>query len=157
MAGRRKGKDTAAQEVLIAIKGMQFFSGEADSDEIETVNRGTLRRENGKLFLQYDEVYEDTDETTFTELRIGEGELLLTRSGFINVEMDFTRGKKSLSLYKLPFGEILLGIDTEDVRIEEGPDEISIRAEYSMEINYQFLTDSALKISVKPVGVGAIF
>ncbi len=143
--------------MIISIKGMQFFTGEADSEEIETVNRGTLHRENGKLFLQYDEVYEDTDEITLTELRIGDGELLLTRTGFINVEMDFTRGKKSLSLYKLPFGEILLGIDTEDVRVEESPDEISIRADYSMEINYQFLTDSSLKISVKPVGVGAGF
>ena len=143
--------------MIISIKGMQFFTGEADSEEIETVNRGTLHRENGKLFLQYDEVYEDTDEITLTELRIGDGELLLTRTGFINVEMDFTRGKKSLSLYKLPFGEILLGIDTEDVRVEESPDEISIRADYSMEINYQFLTDSSLKISVKPVGDGVIF
>ena len=157
MAGRKKAKKEPGQEVVISIRGMQFFTGEADSDEIETVNRGTLRREKEQLLLQFEEVYEDTDETTLTELRIGEGELLLTRTGFINVEMDFTRGKKSLSLYKLPFGEILLGIDTEDVRIEEGPDEISIRAEYSMEINYQFLTDSSLKISVKPVGVGAIF
>ena len=151
MARGRKPKLSPPVEVLIAIKGMQFFTGEEESDEIETVNRGFMRRDRDSLYLEYEEVYEDTEETTHTELRIREGELLLTRTGFINVEMDFTLGKKSLSLYKLPFGELLMGIDTSEVRIEEGPEEILIRADYSMEINYQFLTDSSLQIAVRPV------
>ena len=150
MAARKKSRKASREEVIIAIRGMQFFSGDEDGEEIETLNRGFLSREKDKLFLEFEEVYEDTEETTQTEIRVGDGELLLTRTGFINVEMDFTRGKKSLSLYKLPFGEILLGIDTEEVRVAEGPDGIDIRADYSMEINYQFLTDSSLKIRVTP-------
>ncbi len=136
------------RNVLIAIKGMQFLAGGDEQEEIETVNRGTLRSEKGKLLLEFDEVYEDTPEVTHTQLRVTDDELLLTRTGFINVEMDFTVGKKSLSLYKLPFGEILLGIDTENVSVMETPEGISIQADYSMEINYQFLTDSSLKIEV---------
>ena len=136
------------RNVLIAIKGMQFLAGGDEQEEIETVNRGTFSSEKGKLLLEFDEVYEDTPEVTHTQLRVTEDELLLTRTGFINVEMDFTVGKKSLSLYKLPFGEILLGIDTENVSVMETPEGISIQADYSMEINYQFLTDSSLKIEV---------
>ena len=151
MASRRRARNPEHENVMIAIRGMQFFTGEADSDEIETVNRGYFYRENGGIVLEFDELYEDTTERTHTRLRIRDGELLLTRTGFISVEMDFTKGKKSLSLYQLPFGEILLGIDTKSVIIEESPEEILIRADYSMEINYQFLTDSSLKISVKPV------
>ena len=136
------------RNALIAIKGMQFLAGSDEQDEIETVNRGTVRSEKGKLLLEFDEVYEDTPEVTHTQMRVTEDELLLTRTGFINVEMDFTVGKKSLSLYKLPFGEILLGIDTENVSVIETPEGISIQADYSMEINYQFLADSSLKIEV---------
>lgn len=138
------------ENVLIAIRGMQFLTGENENDEIETVNRGTMRREDGKVILEYDEIYEDAYEVTHTQVVACAGELLLTRTGFLNVEMDFAKGKKSLSLYKLPFGEMLLGIDTQEVTIYEEGENIIIHAKYSMEINYQFLTDSSLRIEVSP-------
>ncbi len=141
-----------AKEVMIAIRGMHVYLAEDEKDEIETIYRGTFRREGDYIYLEYEEVYEDTPEVTHASLRIGGDELLLSRNGYINVDMDFFVGKKSLSIYKVPFGDILMGLNTTRIVMEESSDSIVVRVDYSVEINYIFMEETSLRVEVRPAG-----
>ena len=74
--------------------------------------------------------------------------LELSRSGLVNVHMIFQENKKNLTNYNTPFGQILIGIDTKKIRIEEGQDNIVVDVDYALDINYEFLSDCHITINI---------
>lgn len=60
--------------------------------------------------------------------------------------------KKNLTSYRTPYGVMMLGVDTRKVVVEEKPDELTLKIDYILEANYQFVADC--QISVRAVSVG---
>ena len=75
----------------------------------------------------------------------------MTRKGPVNVQMVFTEGKKTMTDYMTPFGNILLGLDTSQMEIEETEDKMKIHIKYVLEANYQYVSDCQIHIEISSV------
>ena len=72
------------------------------------------------------------------------------KRGLINVRMVFEKSKKNITSYQTPFGNILIGVDTESVQINEKENQISVMVDYTLEANYQYLADCRIEMELHP-------
>lgn len=136
------------QEVLLTIKGLQFDQREEDSDKIEMVVAGDYYKRNDKHYVIYEEITEGFSQATKNRLKFSEHMLELSRSGLVNVHMIFQENQKNQTNYNTPFGQIIVGIDTKKIRIEEKPDNIIVDVDYALDINYEFLSDCHITVNI---------
>ena len=136
------------KEVLIKISGLQF-AGEEDNDSIEVITTGSYYNKNGKHYVLYDEVMEGTTEVTKNVIKIGADSMEVTRKGPATVHMVFEKDKKNVSYYHTPFGNLLIGIDTKCIQVDENDLNINVKVNYGLEINYEFVADCHITVDVK--------
>lgn len=136
------------KDVLVKVSGLQF-AGEEDSDSIEVITSGTYYKKNGKHYVLYDEVMEGTTEVTKNVIKIGTDFMEVTRKGPATAHMMFERDKKTVSYYYTPFGNLLIGIDAKDIRMEESDLDINVKVQYGLEINYEHVADCHITVEVK--------
>ena len=136
------------QEVLLTLRGLQFDQREEDADKIEMVTVGDYYKKNGKHYVIYEEVTEGFTQPTKNRLKFSGDMLELSRNGLVNMHMVFQENKKNLTNYNTPFGQILIGIDTKKIQIKEQKDNIVVDVDYSLDVNYEFLSDCHIKISI---------
>jgi len=136
------------KEVLVAIKGLQFSDGE-DPDRIETINSGEYYKKGDHHYILFEEVTEGYDKPTKNMIKFADGLCSVNKKGLINVNMLFEENKCNLTSYNTPYGNIMIGIDTEKVDFEEKEDSINIFVKYALEANYEHLADCKLTIEVR--------
>lgn len=141
------------EDVMISMRGLQFEQSEIDAENVETIVIGkyTFEKETGFHHIEYDEMLEGFDKPTHNILRFEEHSLELTRSGLINVHMVFDKNHKNLTNYVMPFGTILIGIDTKKIHITQEAEEISVDVEYILDINYEYLSNCRIAINIKSI------
>ena len=138
------------QEVLLTLQGLQTDQGGEDAGQIKTVVSGDYYKKNGKHYVIYEEATEGFEQPTRNRLKFSEDMVELSRSGAINVHMVFQENKKNLTSYNTPFGQILMGIDTKKIQIQEQENHITVEVEYSLDVNNEFLSDCHTKIDIIP-------
>lgn len=137
------------KEVLVSLCGLQFEQKQEDPEKIEMLLGGEYYYKNGKHFVIYEEMTEGFDTSTRNYLKIQEGCLELTRSGLVNVHMVFEEHKKNVTSYHTPYGQILIGINTDRITINQGEDEMEVVVDYGLDVNYEFLSDCHIKIRIQ--------
>ena len=135
------------KEVLVKISGLQF-AGEEDSDAIEIITSGNYYKKNGKHYILYDEVSEGSTEVTKNVIKIWDSTMEVTRKGPASVHMMFEKDKKNVSYYYTPFGSLLVGIDAKNVSVRESEQEIAAQVKYGLEVNYEYVADCNITVSV---------
>lgn len=137
------------KEVLVSIAGLQF---EIDQDEaMEVISPGEYYFKNNKHYVFYEEITElDNQESGISKarLKLSPDYIELTKKGFNNVSMIFEKDKKTMTYYQTPYGELLIGIQTTDIRLEEQEKEILVSIDYSLDINYSHVSDCNIVIKV---------
>lgn len=137
------------KEVILTLQGLQFDQREEDADKIEMVTVGDYFKKNDRHYVVYEEITEGFEQPTKNRLKFSDHMVELTRNGLVNVHMVFQENKKNMSNYNTPFGQILVGIDTKRVCIEEKEDNIVVDVDYALDINYEFLSDCHIKIDIR--------
>jgi len=137
------------KEVLISIIGMQFDLSDEGND-IQVVTSGEYYSRGNSQFLLYEEADEDSGGITKSMIKFRSDLVELTKKGYVNVHMMFEEGKKNLTNYTTVFGDILIGIDTKKIAVEETEDKIVVGVEYALDANYEFLADCKIRIEVAP-------
>lgn len=138
------------KEVLLALKGLQFAATEEDARALETITPAEYYKRNDSHYIIYDEVMEDFSETVKNTIKIKGSQVEVTKKGFINVHMIFEQNKRNMTRYGTPYGDILIGIDTGDIRIIEDEDSIHVDVDYSLEANYEHMADCKLEMNISP-------
>ena len=85
--------------------------------EIKCARRGVLRERDGGLALEYDD--EQDGECARIELWADAGRARMTRRGMTSAVLEFTPGARTGGVYRTPYGEIPVAVDTRRVGIEE--------------------------------------
>ncbi len=142
-------EENMTKEVLLTLQGLQFDQREENADKIEMVTVGDYYKKNDRHYVIYEEVTEGFERPTKNRLKFSEQMVELTRNGLVNVHMVFQENKKNLSNYNTPFGQILVGIDTKRITIDEKEDTIVVDVDYALDINYEFLSDCHIKIDIR--------
>lgn len=138
------------KEVLITIQGLQFdIDAETDEelDQIESIFPGEYYFRNGAHYLLYDEIMEEEEASIKNMIKLREKEFTLTKKGTINVQMVFAEGRKTMTSYITPFGNIMIALDTSRITIEERENELKIHIDYGLEANYQYIADCHITVT----------
>lgn len=136
------------KEVFLSLKGLQMENGE-DAQEMETITPADYYRKKDSHYVIYEEMTEGFNEKTRNMIKFRESYLEVSKKGLINVHMIFEKNKKNMTSYMTPYGNILIGIDTESVFLKENEDQIRLEVEYSLEANYQHLADCRIELELR--------
>lgn len=120
---------------IIHINGYQQAFEETDNDNIELTTLGSYEYEDGLYYIEYDESEATGMEGTHTSVEIGADYVSLVRSGEMNTDMLFIKGKKTYSMYNTPFGQMLVGLYTLNMDINVYENSCSLEIEYEVELN----------------------
>lgn len=138
------------KEVLLALKGLQFaVDEEGGAQALETITAAEFYERGGSRFVIYDEVTEGFEDTTRNMIKFKDSLVEVTKKGLMNVHMVFEENKKNMTSYQTPFGNILIGIDTGKINIEENTDNIRICVDYTLEANYEHLADCRIEMNIR--------
>lgn len=134
------------KEVMLRISGVHFPDGQDDREEMELVTAGSYFEKDGRRYIKYDEVQEDSDEVIQNLMKIEDHSLELTKRGLTNVHMVFEKDKKSESYYDTPFGKFLVGISATHLDVREEEEELNVQVRYALEINNAYVADCSISI-----------
>ena len=135
------------KDVLVKISGLQFAEDQ-DNGPVEIITTGNYYKKNGKHYILYDEVQEGFDGVTKSVIKVNDDFLDVTNKGVTNVHMLFEKNKKNMSYYNTPFGNLLVGINATDVKVNETEDNIDIKVDYKLEVNYEHLAECSISMNI---------
>ncbi len=135
-------------EVLITVSGLQTM-GPEDMEPIVVITTGKYYKKEGKHYLFFEEVYEGFQGVTKTRIRFDEKEVYLSRRGALGSRMVFKKDEKEISMYRTPVGTLMLCVDTQDIRVEEEPDEIRLTLDYNLELENAAFADCSVSIGIQ--------
>ena len=138
------------RDVVISISGAQFSEG--DQEDVELITTGDYFLKNGKHYIIYDEIEEDGQDVIRNTIKVLPDSIDIIKKGNVSAHMVFERNKKNLACYMTPFGELMVGIDTSDIRVEEEEQLLRVNVDYSLDINYEHVSDCSITVSVLPRG-----
>lgn len=139
------------RDVFVTISGTQF-SSEMGEEPIEVISKGDYFFKNNKHYVVFEELLEGSSEITKSTLKFSEKEVSLKRSGAMSMQLLFNLQMKTMSDYRTPFGNLVIGIDTKGIACDEQEEKIDLDVAYALEVNYEYLADCRLKVSISPVG-----
>lgn len=129
---------------------MNFPVGRMTTSQSKSSPRAAYYLKNNKHYIIYEEVVEGMPGSIKNKIRIsGEDQLEILKSGLSGTHMVFEKDKIHMTPYETPYGELLLGIYTKDLKVEESDDRINIRINYELDINGDKVADSEIKMCVK--------
>jgi len=134
------------KDVIVGVTGLQF-TGEDNAESLEMIAPGEYYQKNGKHYLKYEEVLEGFPDTNKNLVKIEPGKVEVTKRGLTNMNMIFEENKKHVSCYQTPFGELILGIAGGPITIEESENKLFVRAHYTLDINYEHVSDCVIEIT----------
>ena len=138
------------QDVVLSLRGTQTYEGQ-EPDVIELVTDGTMEFRDGG----WDICYEESDLTGLagvtTTFRVEPDRVVLTRKGNLRSEMVFQLDVPHDSLYKMPFGALMITVCAKSVFFDIVPDGGVVDLVYSIEIekNAAGMVDYHLEIRAK--------
>lgn len=138
------------KDVLISIIGVHTLDG--DSGDVELITTGNYYEKNGVRYLLYDESMEGLDQPVKNVVKIRPDTMEIIKRGGVNVHMTFRRGVTVMASYVTPFGEMLVGITTERIRLEETDGTLCVRVEYILEINGQQVSRCHITLEARSRG-----
>ena len=145
------------KEVLVTISGLHFdtFSETPDEENepIEVITPATYYLKNDKHYIFYEELVEGIPGSIKNRIQIEEsGKMEMIKSGISNTHMTFEKEKIHMTQYDTPYGELMLGIYTKDMKINVQEENIDVEISYALDANGEKVADCSIVIKIKANG-----
>lgn len=140
------------KNVIVCIAGTQLNDQNPSDEPIELVTRGTYYKKNNKHYVLYDEMMEGVSGVTKNTIKFDENMVMLTRTGALNTTMLFENNKRNITDYRTPFGNVVIGLNTKSIDIKEDKDEIQLMVDYSIDANFEYLSDCSISLKIQAAG-----
>jgi len=134
------------RDVLIRVSGVQMMDG--DEDNVEIITTGDYFLRDGKRYIIYNEMMEETGENIRNTLKITEDKVEILKRGAINAHMVFEKNRKNMTRYVTPVGEMAVGVATTRISLDEQENSLKVLVDYSLDINYNHVSDCTIMVDV---------
>ena len=138
------------KDVLVTVKGLT--TGENHDDSMEIVCNGTYYFKNGKHYIRYEEIMEESMSLISNTLKIsdksGKFRVEVKKKGSIETTLIFEEGQSHIACYDTEYGSFMLGFNASLISVEQDENKINIHIDYAMEMNYEYLSDNKIDISI---------
>lgn len=135
------------KDVLITISGVH--TQDEEDSQVEMIVRGDYYQKDGKHYILYDETLEGFEGTVKNVIKVSPSGMDIIKRGVTTTHMTFEKDKKNLACYSTPMGELVVGVQANHIRIDEQPDNLKVDVEYSLDINYEHLSDCNIRVDVQ--------
>ena len=138
------------EKVWLSIKGTVAHNGE-EADAMELMTEGDRSREAEAYCLSYDESEISGMEGTRTTVRVDDGKVSIIRLGSVNSMMEFESGKRSVTMYSTPEGDLTMGVTTRgiDIDYDDTSRPTRVRVNYNLDMKGIGESANTIDISVK--------
>lgn len=136
------------KDVIISIRGTQDYSG-TEPDTMELVTEGKLAVQDGALRLSYEESELTGMEGTTTVFQVEPEKVTLLRLGSVQSEMVFEEGRRHMSLYSTPYGNMEIGVRARRLNSTLELTGGRLEIDYDIEINHMLAGQSLFCIDVR--------
>ena len=121
------------KDVALAIRGSQRYQDQ-EPEVIELMTDGTMEFRNGGWDISYEETELTGMAGVTTTFRVEPGKVTLDRTGALKSQMIFQENVVHESLYRMPFGALMLSVKATSVFFDILPDGGVIDLSYNIEI-----------------------
>ena len=136
------------KQVQVRIEGRQL----QDKDQpIVTDTIGVYNATNGKHYIRYDEKLQESNAISKNMIKITADKVLLTKKLSQTQEMEFNLNKVTRAAVHTPYGNLMLEVKTDTIRLTEETDSIEVFMEYSLSSEGDFLSDNSITITITSV------
>ena len=119
--------------VILSLRSSQRYEDQ-EPEVLELLTEGTMEFRDGGWDISYAETELTGLEGVTTTFRVEKDQLTLRRTGQLNSEMVFRLGYSHDSLYQMPFGALLMTVETTSLFYDLVPDGGSIDLCYRVTI-----------------------
>lgn len=137
------------KDVLIHVRGLQMMETDDAQEPIEIVVPGQYYFRNGSHYLRYEEMLDDTAETTVNYIKMSPNGVEVRKQGQVNVHMVFEEGKKNKTFYNTPYGTLQMGISATGLELKESEDGIQMKVDYALDMNEEHVADCYLNVQAQ--------
>jgi len=137
------------KDIIITVIGLQFDIQE--HSPLEVITPGRYYFKNNKHYIIYNELSMETGKEVSNVVKIGNNRIDVIKKGDDSAHMVFEPGKKNISYYSTPYGDLLIGINTLDIQLKETDLNIDVNIEYALEINYSHVSDCTISLNIKSI------
>ena len=137
------------KDVLIHVRGLQMMETDDAQEPIEIVVPGQYYFRNGSHYLRYEEMLDDTAETTVNYIKMSPNGVEVRKQGQVNVHMVFEKGKKNKTFYNTPYGTLQMGISATGLELKESEDGIQMKVDYALDMNEEHVADCYLTVQAQ--------
>ena len=137
------------KDVLIHVRGLQMMETDDAQEPIEIVVLGQYYFRNGSHYLRYEEMLDDTAETTVNYIKMSPNGVEVRKQGQVNVHMVFEEGKKNKTFYNTPYGTLQMGISATGLELKESEDGIQMKVDYALDMNEEHVADCYLTVQAQ--------
>lgn len=138
------------KDVLLSIQGLQMIDG--DENPVELMIPAEYYLKNDKHYVLYEETVPDMPAGTVKNIiKISGRQVDIMKKGAINAQLIFADQKKMQTCYSTPLGDLLVGIHTHQIQIDEADGRMDVAIEYLLEINGQDVAECAIHILIQAI------
>ena len=137
------------KDVLIHVRGLQMMETDDAQEPIEIVVPGQYYFRNGSHYLRYEEMLDDSAETTVNYIKMSPNGVEVRKQGQVNVHMVFEEGKKNKTFYNTPYGTLQMGISATGLELKESEDGIQMKVDYALDMNEEHVADCYLTVQAQ--------
>lgn len=137
------------KDVLIHVRRLQMMETDDAQEPIEIVVPGQYYFRNGSHYLRYEEMLDDTAETTVNYIKMSPNGVEVRKQGQVNVHMVFEEGKKNKTFYNTPYGTLQMGISATGLELKESEDGIQMKVDYALDMNEEHVADCYLTVQAQ--------
>jgi len=135
------------KNVMISIRGFEL--GEPGED-ITVEAKGDYHYVNGKHYIRYDETTDEPGKVTNNIIKISPNQIEIIKKGVANTTMTFDLDNVTIANYKVPYGQLLLEIDTYLMNIHISDELITVLLNYRLKSNNEVISSNQTEIKVIP-------
>ena len=128
---------------------LQMMETDDAQEPIEIVVPGQYYFRNGSHYLRYEEMLDDTAETTVNYIKMSPNGVEVRKQGQVNVHMVFEEGKKNKTFYNTPYGTLQMGISATGLELKESEDGIQMKVDYALDMNEEHVADCYLTVQAQ--------
>ena len=137
------------KDVLIHVRGLQLMETDDELEPIEIVVPGQYYFRNGSHYLRYEEMLDDSAQTTVNYIKMSSEGVEIRKQGQVNVHMVFEQGKKNKTFYNTPYGTLQMGIAATGLELKESEDDIQMKVDYALDMNEEHVADCYLTVQAQ--------
>lgn len=139
------------KQVILFVRGEQSFDG-MTPDATELMTEGVMALEGDEITLTYQETELTGMEGTTTAFSIRDDTVALTRTGLINSQLVFQRGRRNSSLYETPWGTMQVDVFTNRLVYQLDSRGGVLEIKFSISVDHQVTGENQFKIRVRESG-----